>query len=147
MDLPERPQLPLTTTRKAMLAIGGAMFFAQIAGAWLAAPLVTGEGDANAGAIFALWAASIPWSAAATLLIVRQADLPDIATASILVTIPPFALFTLTAAIGARGTDAEYDLVSAMFLGVTAGALTAMIAWGLAMLVARVLRLPTTADL
>jgi hypothetical protein len=147
MDVTERPQLPLTSVRKALLAIGGAMFFGQVVAAWLVAPLVTGEGDANAGAIFALWVASIPWSAAATLLIARQADLPDIATASMLVTIPPFALFTLTAAIEARGTDAEYDLVSAMFLGVTAGALTAMIAWAIAMLVARLLRLPTTADL
>jgi hypothetical protein len=63
-----------------------------------------------------------------------------------LVSIPPFALFTFTAAVEARGTDAEYDLVSAMFLGVTAGALTSMIAWGLAMLVARALRLPASAD-
>jgi hypothetical protein len=147
MDFPERPELPLTNARKAMLAAGGAMFVAQTVAAWLIAPLVTGEGDANAGAIFALWAASIPWSAAAALLIVRQADLPDIATASMLVTIPPFALFTLTAAIGARGTDAEYDLVSAMFLGVTAGALTSIIAWGIAMLAARLLRLPTSVDL
>jgi hypothetical protein len=34
-----------------------------------------------------------------------------------------------------------------MFLGVTGGALTAMIVWGVAMAAARVLRLPTTREL
>ncbi len=144
-DIEDRPQLPLTSTRKALLAAGAAMFLMHSVAAVVIAPGVTGEGDANAGAIFALWGASIPWCTVAALLIVRQADLPDVATASMLVTIAPFALFTLTAAIEARGTDAGYDLVSAMFLGVTAGALTAMIVWALAIAVARLLRLPTTA--
>lgn len=146
-DLPERPQLPLTNTRKALLAVGALMFGLHVVAATLLAPALTGEGDANAGAIFALWAASIPWCAIIALLIVRQADLPDVATASMIVTIAPFALFTLSAAMDARGTPAEYDLVSATFLGVTAGALTAMIVWGIAMGVARLLKLPTTASI
>jgi hypothetical protein len=144
IDVPDRPQLPLTNTRKALLVLGAAMFATHVSAALLFAPEITGEGDANAGAILALWAGSIPWCAAVALLIVRQANLPDIATASMLATIAPFALFTLSAAIDARGTPAEYDLVSATFLGVTAGALTAMIVWALAMAIARLLKLPTT---
>jgi hypothetical protein len=143
IHLPERPQLPLTNRRKALVACGGAMFAAHAIAAVVCAPLVTGEGDANAGAIFALWAASIPWAVVAALLIVRQADRPDVATAAMIVTILPFALFTLTAALDARGTDAETDVVSALFLGVTAGALTAMAVWGIAMGVARLLKLPS----
>jgi hypothetical protein len=144
IDVPDRPQLPLTNTRKALLAVGAAMFATHVSAALLFAPEITGEGDANAGAILALWAGSIPWCAAVALLIVRQANLPDIATASMLATIAPFALFTLSAALDARGTTAEYDVVSATFLGVTAGALTAMIVWALAMAIARLLKLPTT---
>jgi hypothetical protein len=147
IDLPDRPQLPLTNTRKALLALGATMFVAHVIVALLIAPEITGEGDAKAGAILALWAASIPWCATVALLIVRQADLPDVATASMLATIAPFALFTLSAALDARGTKAEYDLVSATFLGVTAGALTAMIVWGIAMGVARLLKLPTTSSI
>ena len=78
------------------------------------------------------------------LLIVRQADLPDIATASFIFTISSHAAFTLSAAFSARGTRAEVNLVDALFLGVTTGALTALIVWALAQGIARVLRLPTT---
>jgi hypothetical protein len=144
---PQRPELPLTPRGKALLVVGAAMFAAQVAAALTLAPVVTGEGDADAAAIAALWAASIPWSVVAVLCIVRQADLPDIATASMLVTIAPYAAFTLMAAYEARGTKAETNLVDAMFLGVTGGALTAMIVWGVAMAAARLLRLPTTRDL
>jgi hypothetical protein len=144
---PERPELPLTARRKVFIAIGMAMFIAQVIAAIALAPVITGEGDANAAAIAALWAASIPWSAVAALLIVRQADLPDIATASMFVTIAPYAAFTFVAAFDARGTKAETDLVDAMFLGVTGGALTSMIVWGLAMAAARLLRLPSTREL
>ena len=108
---------------------------------------MTGEGDANPAAIAGLWAASIPWSVIAALLIIRQADLPDIATASMLVTIAPHAAFTLAAAFEARGTKAETNLVDAMFLGITGGALTAMIVWGIATAVARIFKLPSTRDL
>jgi hypothetical protein len=144
---PERPELPLTPRKKILLGIGMAMFGAQVVAAIVLAPMVTGEGDANAAAIFGLWAASIAWSVVAVLLIVRQADLPDIATASMLVTIAPYAAFTLAAAYEARGTKAETNLVDAMFLGVTGGALTAMLVWGIAMGVARALKLPSTRDL
>ncbi len=144
---PERPELPFTGRKKALLAVGMAMFAAQVVAAIVLAPVVTGEGDASAGGIVALWAASIPWSVVAALCIVRQADLPDIATASMLVTIAPYAAFTLMAAYEVRGTKAETNLVDAMFLGVTGGALTAMIVWGIAMAAARLLRLPTTRGL
>jgi len=146
-DLPERRERPLTDRKKVLVAIGAAMFAAQVIAALALAPVITGEGDANAAAIFALWAASIPWSVAAALLIVRQADLPDIATASMIVTIAPFAMFTLAAAFEARGTSAETNLTDAMFLGVTAGALTAMLVWSIATGLARLLKLPTSADL
>ena len=144
---PERPELPLTSRKKVLLAVGLAMFAAQLIAAILLAPAVTGEGDANAGALAGLWAASIVWSVIAALLIVRQADLPDIATASMLVTIAPYAAFTLFAAIDVRGTEAETNLVDAMFLGVTGGALTSMLVWGIAMGVARALKLPSTRDI
>jgi hypothetical protein len=144
---PDRPELPLTPRRKVALALGLAMFAAQVIAAIALAPAVTGEGDANGGAIAALWAASIPWSVVAALLIVRQADLPDIATASMLVTIAPYAAFTLMAAFEARGTKAETNLVDAMFLGVTGGALTSMLVWGIAMGTARALKLPSTRDI
>ena len=144
MDFPERPELPLTQRRRVLVVIGTAMALAQVVAAYVIAPYVTGEGDASAPLLLALWACTIPWSVAATLCLVRQADLPDVATASMLVTIPPYAAFTFAAAYDVRGTDAEYNLVDAIFLGVTAGALTAMIVWGLAMAIARALRLPTT---
>lgn len=144
---PERPELPLTPRKKILLTIGAAMFAVQLMSAIAIAPAVVGDGDANAAAIAGLWAASIPWSAIAVLLIVRQADLPDIATASMLVTIAPYAAFTLVAAYDVRGTKAEQNLVDAMFLGVTGGALTAMIVWGIAMAAARLLKLRTTREL
>jgi hypothetical protein len=147
MAFPERPELPLTPRRKALLAVGAAMFAAQLIGAIAIAPAVVGDGDANAAAITALWAVSIPWSVIAVLLMVRQADLPDIATASMLVTIAPYAAFALVAAYEVRGTKAEQNVVDAMFLGVTGGALTAMIVWGVAMAAARLLKLPTTRHL
>jgi hypothetical protein len=146
-DHPEPRELPLTDRKKVLLAIGAAMFALHVIAAIVLAPVTTGAGDANAAAIFALWAASIPWSAVAALLIVRQADLPDIATASMTVTIAPFAMFTLAAAFEARGTSAETNLTDAMFLGVTAGALTGIFVWGIALGVARLLRLPTSANL
>jgi hypothetical protein len=113
----------------------------------IVAPEITADGDANGGAILVLWLASIPWATAVALLIVRQADLPDIATASMIATIAPFAIFALCAGIELRGTPAERDVVSTMFLGVTAGALTSMLVWGIAMGIARLLKLPTTAAL
>jgi hypothetical protein len=147
MDFPERPELPLTNVRKALVAVGGMMFVVQIALAFALAPPLTGTGDANALALLGLWCACVAWSTVTALLLVRQADVPDVATASMLVTIPPFAAFAFMAAYDARGTDAEYNLVSAIFFGVTAGALTAMVVWALAMAVARLLRLPTSGSL
>lgn len=144
MQFPETPQLPLTRWRVALTIAGAAMFLAQVAGAAAIAPRITGTGDANAGALAAVWAASIPWSAVAVLLLVRQADLPDVATASMLVVIAAFGAFALSAAYDARGTDDAVNLTDALFLGVTGGGLTAMIVWGVAMGVARALRLPTT---
>jgi hypothetical protein len=143
-QFPERPQLPLTTRKKAFVGVGAAMFAAQLAIAVFVAPAVTGEGDANAGALAALWACSVAWSITAVLLLVRQTDMPDIATAAFLLTIPAFGAFTLVAALDARGTESETNLVSALFLGVTAGALTALIVWPVAQVIARVLKLPTT---
>ena len=81
------------------------------------------------------------------LLLVRQADLPDVATASFIVTISAFAIFAVTAAFDVRGTPSEVNITDAMFFGVTTGALTALIVWAIAMGIARLLRLPTTAHL
>ncbi|HEY8172275.1 MAG TPA: hypothetical protein VIH21_04245 [Dehalococcoidia bacterium] len=120
------------------------MFLIQIGAAIALAPPTTGVGDANAGLLAAMWAGSVLWSATAVLLLVRHADLPDIATASMLVTIAAFAAFTLTAAFDARGTKAEVNLVDGLFLGVTAGALTAMLVWGIALGTARILKLPVS---
>lgn len=145
MDFPERPELPLTNRRKVLVVVGVALALAQVAAAAAIAPAVTGEGDARAAVLLGIWGLSILCSVVATLCLIRQADLPDVATAAMLVTIPPFAAFSLSAAYDLRGTDAEYNLVSAIFLGVTAGALTAMIVWGVAMVVARLLRLPVAA--
>ncbi len=147
MQLEDGPQLPLTPLRKVLLAAGAAMFAAQLAGAVAVAPRTTGTGNADAAVLFAMWGASIAWSAVTVLLLVRQADLPDVATASFLVVISPFVAFALTAALNARGSDAEVNVVDTLFLGVTAGALTALIVWALAMAVARLLRLPATAAL
>lgn len=143
----DTPQLPLTPRRKAMLAAGAALFFAQIGAAVAVAPLMTGAGDADAGVLLIAWLVSIAWSVVTVLLLIRQADLPDIATASMIVAISVFAVFALAAAYDVRGTDDEANLTDALFLGVTAGGLTAMIVWGLATAVARALKLPTTAHL
>lgn len=140
----ERAQLPLTERRKLLVAAGVAMFLGQIAAAAGLAPQTTGEGHANEVALIFMGIASVAWSAAAVLCLVRQADLPDIATASFLVTIGAYAAFVFSASIAARGTRAETDLVDALFLGVTSGALVALVVWALALSVARLLRLPTT---
>ncbi len=147
MQFEDGPQLPLTNRRKVLTGIGLSMFAAQAVGAFLVAPATTGPGDANAGALAALGAGCIGLSVAAVLLMVRQADLPDVATASMLVVISTFALFALSAAIDLRGTPDEVNIVDAMFLGITIGAMTSLIVWAIAMGVARVLRLPTTAAL
>jgi hypothetical protein len=147
MQFEDGPQLPLTSTRKALLAAGAAMFAAQVVAAMLVAPRITGTGHADAGALFAMWCGSLVWSAITVLLLVRQADLPDVATAAFIVVIATFAAFALTAALNARGTDAEVNVVDALFFGVTTGALTALIVWGIAIAIARALRLPTSAVL
>jgi hypothetical protein len=147
MQFEDGPQLPLTNRRKVLTAIGAAMFAAQCIAAIALAPLTTGPGDANAGELAGLGAASVVWSVVAVLLLVRQADLPDVATASFLVVISAFALFALTAAIDVHGTPNEVNIVDAMFLGITSGAMTALLVWAIAMGVARLLRLPTTAAL
>jgi hypothetical protein len=59
-----------------------------------------------------------------------------------LVCVSAFAIFAVVAAIDARGTPAERDLVDTLFFGVTSGALTALLVWGIAVLVSRTLRLP-----
>jgi hypothetical protein len=141
------PQLPLTGRRKLLLAAGGAMFIAQACGAWVVAPSITGPGDASAAALAGLWAASVAWSSVAVLLLVRQADVPDIATASMLVVIAAFAAFTLSAALDVRDSDDAVNVTDALFLGVTGGGLTSVLVWGVALAVARLLRLPTTAGL
>jgi len=147
MPSEDGPQLPLTTLRKVLLGAGVAMFAAQLGGAVAAAPRTTGTGNADAAVLFAMWGASIAWSAVTVLLLVRQADLPDVATASFLVVISSFSAFALAAAFSARGSEAEVNIVDALFLGVTGGALTALVVWAVAMAVARLLRLPTTAAL
>lgn len=137
--------LPLTRTRIALLAAGGTMFVAQLAAAWVIAPAVTGPGDANGAALAGLWAACIAWSTASALCLIRQAEIPDVATAAMLVTIPAGGIFSLSAAYDLRGTDQSTNLSDALMLGVTGGALTAMIVWGSAMAIARALRLPRAA--
>jgi hypothetical protein len=116
MTLEERPQLPLTRRRIVLVVIGGAMFVAQIVFAWSIAPMVTGPTDANPGLVVTLWGVTTLWCVVVTLLLVRQADMPDIATAAMLVTIATFATFTLSAANDLRGTDDAWDLVDALFL-------------------------------
>lgn len=144
MQFEDRPQLPLTRTRAALVAAGVALFVSGLIAAIALAPRTTGTDNGDAGVLATIWAASVPWAVLTVLLVVSQADLPDIATAAFLVTITVFAAFALAAAFDARGTDAEVDLVDTLFLGVTAGALTALVVWAAAMGVARLLRLPTT---
>ncbi len=146
MQFEDGPQLPLTTRRKVLVAIGVAMLSLQAIAAITLAPATMGA-HADAAALGALWAASIAWSATTVLLLVRQADLPDIATASFIVTISAFAIFATSGALNARGTPAEVNVTDTLFLGVTTGALTALLVWAIAMGVARLLRLPTTAAL
>ncbi len=147
IEFEERPQLPLTTRRKVLVGIGAAMFVAQLVAAGILAEPTTGEGDASVAMLAMLWAGCVGWSALATLLLVRQADIPDVFTAALLVTVSPLALYALVAAMAVRGTEQEMDVVSAMFMGITAGALTAVLVWGIAMGIARALKLPTTAGL
>jgi hypothetical protein len=64
-----------------------------------------------------------------------------------LVAIATCAAFALSAALDVRGTEDSVNIVDTLFLGVTTGALTALVVWGIAMFIARVLRLPTTAHL
>jgi hypothetical protein len=144
MQVGDPPQLPLTPLRTALVGAGALLFVAQVVAAVLLAPPMTGAGDADALLLFALWLASLASAVVTVLLLVRQADIPDVATASMLVSIATFAAFTLSAAIDARGTDAEQNLTDALFLGVTAGALDGVLVWGIAIGVARLLRLPRT---
>lgn len=143
MQFHDRPQLPLTSRRKALAGVGVVMFVAQCGAAIALAPATTGA-DADAARLALAGAASIAWSAATVLLVVRQADLPDVATASFMVTISAFAIFAVAAALHVRGTASEVDVTDTLFLGVTAGALAALVVWAIAMGAARVLRLPTT---
>ncbi len=146
MQFEHRPQLPLTQRRKWLVGLGATMALVQIIGAAIAAPATTGD-NANAATLAALVGASIVWSVATVLLLVRQTDLPDVATASFLVTISAFALYALVAAAHAHDSDPKVNIVDAMFLGITVGAMTALVVWALAMGIARLLRLPTTAAL
>lgn len=144
MQFEDGPQLPLTARRKALTAVGASMLVAQIAVAVTLAATMTDTGDTSTGLIVALWAVSIPWSVVAALLLVRQADLPDIFTASLLLTISACAIFALVAALGRRGSSGEVNLVDTLFFGVTVGAMSGLIVWGIAMGAARLLQLPTT---
>jgi hypothetical protein len=147
VTLDDRPQLPLTTRKKVLVALGAALFAVQVVTAIMLAPAVTGPGDTNGGLLVSLWGIMTLACVAIVLLLVRQADLPDIATASMLVAIATCAAFALSAALDVRGTEDSVNIVDTLFLGVTTGALTALVVWGIAMFVARVLRLPTTAHL
>lgn len=146
MQFEDGPQLPLTAWRKVLVAIGIAMFAAQALAAALLGPATTGE-RADTMLLAVIWPLSVAWSATTVLLLVRQADLPDVATASFIVTISAFAIFAATAAFDVRGTPSEVNITDAIFFGVTTGALTALLVWGIAMGIARLLRLPTTAHL
>lgn len=142
IDPREDADLPLSPARIALLLAGATLFLAQMAAAWFIAPAVTGPGDANGGALFGLWVACIGMSIVAALCLIRQAEIPDVATAAMLVTIPACGAFSLSAAYDLRGTEHSTNLSDALMLGVTGGALTAMIVWGASMAVARTLRLP-----
>jgi hypothetical protein len=133
---------PLGGIRMALLVAGVLMFVAQTAGAWIVAPSVTGPGDAGAGPLAALWVASIGWSSVTVLLLVRHAEVPDIATAAMLVVIAAYAAFTLSAALDVRDSGDAVNTTDALFLGVTAGGLTSVVVWGVALGAARLLRLP-----
>jgi hypothetical protein len=146
MQFEDGPQLPLTPRRNVLVGVGAAMFAAQCAAAIALAPATTGA-HADAARLGLIWVASIVWSATAVLLLVRRADLPDVATASFMVTISAFAVFAVMGALHVRGTSSEVDVTDTLFLGVTTGALTALIVWALAMGAARVLRMLTTAAL
>lgn len=137
----DRPQLPLTPVRRVLVGVGVALFVAQLAAAAALAPVATGDG-ASAGLLALLWLASLAWSTAVALLVVRQAEMADVATASFIATIAPHVVFALVAALDARGTNDEVDLVDAVFFGVTAGALAALLVWPAAMGIARLLRMP-----
>jgi hypothetical protein len=140
----ERPQLPLTRQRTLLVGIGLVLFAVQLAGAaFLAAP-TTGPGDAEALTFALLWLGSVVVSTAVTLCVIRQADIADVFTAALLATISPYALYALMAALNLRGTPDEVDLVSAIFLGVTTGGLTAVVVWAISMGIARLLRIPTS---
>ena len=147
MQFEDGPQLPLTNRRKALVAAGLVMWAAQCAVAFVLAPRTTGPGDADAAALGLLFAGCIAWSVVTVLLLVRQADLPDVATASMLVVISACGLFALAAALDVRGTPDEVNITDALFLGITAGGLASLVVWAIAMGAARVLRLPTTAHL
>ncbi len=147
MQFEDGPQLPLTSRRKMLVGVGAAMFGAQLCAAIALAPATTGPAHADAAVLAIIWAISIAWSAATVLLLVRQADLPDVATASFVVTISSFAIFASAAAWGVRNTTSEVNLTDALFMGVTAGGLTALLVWGLAMGIARLLRLPVSPPL
>ena len=146
MQFEDGPQLPLTQRRKVLVAIGAAMAAGQLIAAVLAAPGTTGD-HADPSVFGAMWAGTIAWSVIAVLLLVRQADLPDVATASFLVTISAYAVYALTASWHLNDANAGVNIVDGMFLGITVGAMTALFVWALAMGIARMLRLPTTAGL
>jgi FtsH-binding integral membrane protein len=144
MDIHDAPQLPLTTAGKVRLACGIALFLAQLLAAIVVAPMITGPGDADAGWLAAFWLASVPVAVVTVLLVVRQANLPDIATASMLVAISVYATFALSGALDARGDGDRSNLTDALFLGITGGGLTGVLVWGVALAMARLLKLPTT---
>jgi hypothetical protein len=123
-----------------------AIFAGQVVGAALLAPPTTGAGDANLAVLAALWLACLGLSIFGTLCIIRQADIADVFTAALLITTPPFAVYAVAAALAVRGTEEETDVVSAMFLGITVGALTAVLVWAVAMGLARMLKLPMSPE-
>lgn len=143
MQFDDRPQLPLTSARRTLVIVGVVLFVAHVAAAALLARPMTGD-DANVVALAGLLLASVAIACVTTLCVVRQADIPDVFTAAMLSTITPAAVFAVVAALDARGTSGETDVVSAMFFGITVGALAGLVVWGIAMGVARLLHLPTT---
>ena len=146
MQFDDRPQLPLTPRRRLLVGLGMAIFTLQIAGAALLAKPTTGEGDANIAVFAGLWFGGFSLSVVGALCIIRQADIADVFTAALLMTIPPFAVYALAAALAVRGTEEETDVVSAMFFGITVGALTAVLVWAVAMGLARMLKLPVSPE-
>ncbi|MDP9236988.1 MAG: hypothetical protein M3P30_06255 [Chloroflexota bacterium] len=136
--------MPLTARRKVLTATGMLMMMVQVIVAAALAPSLTEAGNTSTGAVVTLWAISIPWSVVTVLLLVRQADLPDIFTASFLATVSASAVFALVAALSRRGGAGEVNLVDTLFFGVTVGGMSGLVVWGAAMAIARVLRLPTT---